>query len=281
MSKIQPHPTGRELKLHPKDMIVSKTDINGIISYGNKKFIEISGYSEDELIEMPHNILRHPDMPKAIFYLMWKHIKNGQNIMAVIKNMSKSGDHYWVTTDFGIQKNREGVIKSFIAFRQAAPKSVLKVIKPLYATMLEIEKEDGMEASVRYLETYLSERQMNYSQFIEDLARPSVEKMLKRYDIKFKERYLSEQEITMAGKTETLAGLWAAKEAISKALGCGIGAQLSFHDIVIAKDDKGAPYFSLTKEAQKIFRIKSSSLSISHDGGFAIAVAVIDFKKVI
>jgi len=108
-----------------------------------------------------------------------------------------------------------------------------------------------------------------------------VEKLLQRYGIKFKERYLSEKEIAMAQKTETLAGLWAAKEAISKALGCGIGAQLSFHDIMIVKDHKGAPHFKLTNEAQKIFQIKDASISISHDGGFAIAIAAITFHRLI
>ncbi|OQX50005.1 MAG: histidine kinase [Epsilonproteobacteria bacterium 4484_20] len=169
---IQPHPTGKELKLHPKDMIVSKTDVKGVISYGNKKFVEISGYRENELIGMPHNILRHPDMPKAIFYLMWKSIRNGQNIMAVVKNLSKSGDHYWVTTDFEIQRNKEGKIRNYIAFRQAAPKNVIKEIEPLYATLVEIEKEHGMEESINYLEAFLEEKHMSYNQFIEDLAKP-------------------------------------------------------------------------------------------------------------
>ena len=103
-----------------------------------------------------------------------------------------------------------------------------------------------------------------------------IEKLIDRYGDTFKERYLTQKEIAIAKKVETLAGFWAAKEAISKALGCGIGAELSFHDIIIAKDHKGAPYFKLTKEAQKVFEITSSSLSISHDGGFAIAIAVVD-----
>jgi holo-[acyl-carrier protein] synthase len=103
-----------------------------------------------------------------------------------------------------------------------------------------------------------------------------IEKLLKKYDIKFKQRFLSSNEIKMARKTETVAGFWAAKEAIAKALGCGIGEQLSFLDIIIAKDHRGAPYFTLSEEVQKVYQIKESSLSISHDGGFAIAVAVID-----
>jgi len=102
-----------------------------------------------------------------------------------------------------------------------------------------------------------------------------VEKLVTRFGIKFKQRYLSPKEIAVARRVETLAGFWAAKEAISKALGCGIGAKLTFHDIIIAKDHLGAPYFRLTKEAQKVHKIKSSSLSISHDGGFAIAVVII------
>jgi holo-[acyl-carrier protein] synthase len=103
-----------------------------------------------------------------------------------------------------------------------------------------------------------------------------IDKLVKRYGIKFKQRFLSPKEIAVARRIETIAGFWAAKEAISKALGCGIGAQLSFHDIIIAKNHKGAPYFKLTKEAQKAHRIKNASLSISHDGGFAIAVVVIE-----
>ncbi|RRS31187.1 MAG: 4'-phosphopantetheinyl transferase [Epsilonproteobacteria bacterium (ex Lamellibrachia satsuma)] len=102
-----------------------------------------------------------------------------------------------------------------------------------------------------------------------------IEKLVKKYDTQFKQRFLSAKEIEMARKTESIAGLWAAKEAIAKALGCGIGAELSFLDIVITKDRKGAPSFTLSQEAQKIHQIKDSSLSISHDGGFAIAIAVI------
>jgi len=172
MSMIHPRPTGRELKLHPKDMLVSKTDVRGIISYGNSKFVEVSGYRESELIGSPHNLLRHPDMPKAVFYLMWESIKNGKNIMAVVKNLAKNGDHYWVTTDFDIQRSREGNIRNFIAFRQATPKNVVKVIEPLYKTMLEIEEKHGMEESIKYLEGFLEEKNMSYNQFIGDLAKP-------------------------------------------------------------------------------------------------------------
>jgi len=169
---INPHPTGKEIKLNSKDMLVSKTDTAGVITYGNSKFVEISGYKESELIGSDHNILRHPDMPKAIFYLMWQSIKKGRNIMAVVKNIAKNGDHYWVTTDFEIKRNREGKISNYIAFRYPASKNIVKVMEPLYIRMIDIEKEHGMDASVDYLEAFLEEKKMSYNQFIEDLAKP-------------------------------------------------------------------------------------------------------------
>jgi len=172
MSVMRPVPTGNEIKLSAKRYIVSKTDTTGKILYGNDYFTEISGYKESELIGQPHNILRHPDMPKAIFYLMWEYLKNGRNIMAVVKNLAKNGNHYWVTTDFDIKRDREGNVRHYIAFRQAAPKHVVKEIEPLYRRLLDIEKEHGMEASVTYLQSFLEERGQNYDQFIEELAKP-------------------------------------------------------------------------------------------------------------
>ena len=102
-----------------------------------------------------------------------------------------------------------------------------------------------------------------------------VERSLEKFGEKFKIKFLHESEIELAKKTESIAGFWAAKEAIAKALGCGIGVELTFHDIYIQKSTKGAPYFTLSNKAQKIHNIKESSLSISHDGGFAIAVVAI------
>jgi len=172
MSVLRPVPTGKQIKLDPKRYIVSKTDVAGRIMYGNEYFTEISGYSERELIGTPHNILRHPEMPKAVFHLMWKRLKNGQNIMAVVKNLAKNGDHYWVTTDFDIKRNQTGEVRHFIAFRQAAPKHVVSVMEPLYETLLLIEKEQGMYASIDYLHAFLEGKNMDYDQFIESVAKP-------------------------------------------------------------------------------------------------------------
>jgi len=102
-----------------------------------------------------------------------------------------------------------------------------------------------------------------------------IKKAVEKFGDKFKSRFLTAEESSRTKKISSLAGLWAAKEAISKALGCGIGSDLSFHDIIITKDNRGAPHFTLSEQAKEKFPIAESSLSISHDGGFAIAVVAI------
>jgi len=168
----RPIATDIEIKLDSKKMIVSKTDVTGKIIYGNEYFCELSGYKESELISSPHSILRHPDMPRAIFKLMWDHLNSGRNIMAVVKNMAKNGNYYWVTTDFDIRRDPLGNIQYYVAFRQAAPKHVVEVMEKLYVKLIAIEKEHDIKASMAYLDAYLEEKNMNYDQFIEQLAKP-------------------------------------------------------------------------------------------------------------
>ena len=114
---------------------------------------------------------------------------------------------------------------------------------------------------------------------VDIVAIARIEKMIDRFGQKGLRRYLSEDEIALIKRVETAAGFWAAKEAIAKALGCGIGADLAFHDILLTKNEKGAPTFTLSPKALQKFPIKSASLSIAHDGGFAIAVAAVELDS--
>jgi len=173
MAIMRPYPTENEIKLSTRKYIVSKTDVKGKIIYANEYFTEVCGYKEYELVGSPHNIIRHPDMPKAVFHLLWEHIQNGQNISAVVKNLTKNGDYYWVVTDFEIRRSSSTKeITQYVAFRHAVPKKVVKEISELYAKMLEIEKADGMQASIDYLNSILEAKRMNYNQYIEQLAKP-------------------------------------------------------------------------------------------------------------
>ena len=108
-----------------------------------------------------------------------------------------------------------------------------------------------------------------------------IENSLKKFENKFLDRFLTkEEQEKLSNRIESIAGYWAAKEAVAKALGCGICADLGFHDIIIYKDEKGAPHFRLSEKAKKIHKMKSSSLSIAHDGGFAIAIAIVTHIEV-
>ncbi len=167
-------PKNEEIKLNPLKYILSTTDLKGNILSVNDYFIEVCKYTRDELIGSPHNIVRHPDMPKAIFHLMWDHIKNGKNITAVVKNLAKDGRYYWVITDFEIRKDQNGNINRYMAFRQAAPKKIVRSIEPLYQKLLEIEKGDDMKTSLEYLYGFLEKEKKDYNAFIKKLEQRSA-----------------------------------------------------------------------------------------------------------
>ena len=168
---MRPQPINREIKLDTKRYIVSKTDAKGIIEYGNDYFVEISGYSEAELIGEAHNIVRHPDMPKVVFKMMWDRIKKAQNIMAVVKNMAKDGSYYWVVTEFEPKVDPiSNEIISHTAFRKAAPQKAIDTMEPIYQKLLEIEKDGGVAASEKYLRGFLEEKKISYDDFIDEVV---------------------------------------------------------------------------------------------------------------
>lgn len=103
-----------------------------------------------------------------------------------------------------------------------------------------------------------------------------IKKLYEKFGRKAYERFLNEDEIALIKRPETAAGFWAAKEAASKALGTGIGADCSFHDIIISKTAKNAPLITFSSKVIENFSIKDASLSIAHDNGFAIAVVALE-----
>jgi PAS domain S-box-containing protein len=160
-----------EIMLDPKKYILSKTDTKGVIEYGNDYFVEIAGYHEDELIGQPHNIIRHPDMPKIVFKLLWARIKNRQNITAVVKNKSKDGRYYWVVTDFEIKVDKvTNETIGYFAYRTAAPRKAVEVMAPLYQKLVSIEKNSGIEGSEKYLYALLEAEGKSYDQFIDEVT---------------------------------------------------------------------------------------------------------------
>jgi holo-[acyl-carrier protein] synthase len=100
-----------------------------------------------------------------------------------------------------------------------------------------------------------------------------IERMMNEHGEKFLVRFLNDNEMDLAKSAQSIAGLWAAKEATSKALGSGIGQRLSFHDMTVTKSIQGSPFMILSESASEIFKVKKVYISITHDGGFSAAVA--------
>ncbi len=155
----KPTPKDEEIQLDPKRYIVSETDEKGKITFANDYFQEVSGYTQEELIGQPHSIVRHPDMPKVVFKLLWETIQQGKNINAVVKNLAKDGRYYWIFTEFEIRKDTDtGKIIGYHASRKKISRHVIEIIADLYAKLLEIEKSEGVDASEKYLVAFLKEK---------------------------------------------------------------------------------------------------------------------------
>ena len=160
------NPTQVERKLERDDFIVSKTDMKGKILYGNKIFIKMSGYSETELLGQPHSILRHPDMPKIVFKLLWDRIHNKQEIFAYVKNLCKDGAYYWVFANVTVTMDINGTIRDFHSVRRKPSQKAMDVIPNLYSQLLSAERSGGVDASKKLLDKILKEQGIDYDGFI-------------------------------------------------------------------------------------------------------------------
>jgi len=166
----QPVIIDKEVVWDKSRIIMSKTDHRGIIEYANEVFVDVCGYEDYELMGQPHSIIRHPDMPKVLFKVLWENLKQGVNFHAVVKNLAKSGKYYWVVTDFESTKNEEGEITHYFGRRRAVPQEIItNHIEPLYRKLLQIEKASGVEYSEKYLIGFLEEKNRSYVEYINDL----------------------------------------------------------------------------------------------------------------
>lgn len=160
----------KEVTWDKTKVIMSKTDAFGTIEYANEVFVDVCGYEDYELMGQPHSIIRHPDMPKVIFKVLWEKLKNGENFHAIVKNLAKSGRYYWVITDFEISKNEAGEIVNYFARRRSVPQEVItNHIEPLYKKLWQIEAASSIEYSEKYLNGFLEEKNKTYVQYILEL----------------------------------------------------------------------------------------------------------------
>ena len=163
--------TGIERRFPDDEIIVSKTDLKGRLTYVNDVFLTVSGYSEEECIGQPHSMIRHPEMPRAIFKLLWDTISSGRELFAYINNRAKNGDHYWVLAHVTPNFDVGGQVIGFHSNRRSPRAEALAKIKPLYQTLLDTERRAadrkiGMDAAYRQLGDILAREGKSYGEFI-------------------------------------------------------------------------------------------------------------------
>ncbi|MCB0328135.1 MAG: PAS domain-containing protein [Bdellovibrionales bacterium] len=171
MGRTQVQPTGKERFFGEDELIVSKTDLRGRITYANNIFCRLAGYEERELLGQPHSIIRHPDMPRSVFKLLWDTIESKQEIFAFVVNLCKNGDHYWVFAHVTPSFDDAGNIIGYHSNRRVPDRSVIQTIEPLYAMLRKIEagesdKRRGMEKAYQKLVSILAEKNVSYDEFI-------------------------------------------------------------------------------------------------------------------
>lgn len=134
----RPEPTDNEI-IFDGGYMITETDRHGVITYANRKFIEMTGYSLKELIGTPHSLIRHPKMPRAAFKEMWQALTKGLDWNGYVINLTKSGAYYWVHVHITPRYDVRGEITGYIALRKVPCASVLTKIKTRYEILLRLE----------------------------------------------------------------------------------------------------------------------------------------------
>jgi len=168
-------PTSVEYMLDRNDFIVSKTDLKGNLTYCNKSFLDTSQFGEIDLIGQPHNIIRHPDMPKAVFHLLWSTLKKGDEFFGVVKNICLDGGFYWVMANITPSFDTNGKVIGYFSVRRQPSKEMVTVFSSLYKEMLQAESnkntKQAIENSTKILTDFIQEQGVSYNEYIISLTK--------------------------------------------------------------------------------------------------------------
>lgn len=158
------------------EIIVSKTDLRGFITYANAVFLRVSAYQEGDIVGRPHNVIRHPDMPRCVFKLLWDTIKAGDEIFAYVKNLAADGAYYWVLAHVTPSLGRDGTVTGYHSNRRCPRRSAVVEVDALYRQLLAEEKrhsrpDQAMEASGRLLARTLEAKGQSYEAWVWDVIK--------------------------------------------------------------------------------------------------------------
>ena len=164
-------PTGIESPFGEEELLVSKTDLRGRITYANDAFLRVSHFAAKDVIGSPHNVIRHPYMPRCVFKLVWDTILAGREIFAYILNIAKNGDHYWVFAHVTPTFGEERRILGFHSNRRKPHRDQVAQIESLYERLYAEESRfksgnEGMKHSAAILAEACKERGLDYDEFV-------------------------------------------------------------------------------------------------------------------
>ena len=163
--------TSKERVMRDDDFIVSKTDAKGRITYANEIFIEFSEYQEIDLIGKPHNIIRHPDMPRSVFRFMWHILQKGDEFSGYVKNLSKHGGYYWVFANVTPSYGLENELLGYFSVRRKPSRDAVSLYEKIYREMIEEENKHSsankaMDASLAILSRYIEQAGVTYDELV-------------------------------------------------------------------------------------------------------------------
>ncbi|WP_299772409.1 PAS domain-containing protein [uncultured Pseudoteredinibacter sp.] len=163
----------KEIELADDDLIVSKTDVTGKITYINRTFMRISGFVEKELIGIQHNVIRHKDMPRGVFRKMWADLKDNKEFFGYVKNLCKDGSFYWVFANVTPDFDESGNLRGYYSVRRKPGRQAVQLVESLYQKMREEEKQGDKKSapdrSWRLVDQHLEKEAVSYNRFMVEL----------------------------------------------------------------------------------------------------------------
>ena len=164
-------PTGHESFLGDEEIIVSKTDLQGRITYCNDVCLRVAGMTAEQALGSPHCVVRHPEMPRSVFKLLWDTIQNQKEIFAYVNNMSSNGDNYWVFAHVTPTLDSKGKLIGYHSSRRKPTREQVAKIAPIYTTLLNVERaytnpKEAAAAGVAALTDLLQKQRMSYDEFV-------------------------------------------------------------------------------------------------------------------
>ncbi|MEV6298507.1 PAS domain-containing protein [Actinoplanes sp. NPDC051861] len=171
MRATEVRPTGVERTFGENELIVSKTDPRGVITYANDVFLRVSALPEQAAVGSPHNVIRHPDMPRAVFKLLWDTLKDGQEIFAYVLNLAADGAHYWVFAHITPSYDRSGRLLGFHSNRRLPRPAAVTAISAVYDRLLTEQRRhshtpDAVTAGAAALNRMLEEHGQTYDELV-------------------------------------------------------------------------------------------------------------------